>query len=71
MIQTIKNILNDWFTARNGVDYSLTKLAFIFAVSEMGWKFHESITTPDYVGFSAGIAGLMTAMAAKYYVEGK
>jgi len=63
-------IIKDWFTARNGVDYSLTKLGFLSAESAMIYKF--VITDgADYVNFAAGVAALITAMAAKYYVEGK
>lgn len=66
----IKQIIKDIFTARNGIDYSLTKIGFISAEVAMIYKF---ITTdiPDYISFGAAVAALLTAMAAKYYVEGK
>lgn len=61
-------ILKDWLTARNGEDYSLTKLAFIAAVGTISYKFcvAESV---DYLGYAGGVTALIAAMAAKYHVE--
>jgi hypothetical protein len=60
--------ITDLLTARNGMDYSLTKLVGVAAVVTMIVKFWQ-IDTPDFVGFGMGVGALMGALAAKYYVE--
>lgn len=69
-MEKIRQIIKDWFTARNGVDYSLTKLAFIAASSTMIYKFGIS-DVPDYVGFAGGYTAMLAAMGYKYSVESK
>ena len=63
-------IIKNWFTARNGIDYSLTKIlgtiAFLAMIVNFVW-----LRSVDFQGFGLGIAGMMTALAAKYYVEDK
>lgn len=65
MINFLKNIV----TARNNVDYSLTKLLGIAGGVTMIFKFMQT-STPDFQGFGAGIALLMAALAAKFVAEG-
>ena len=62
--------LVDLLTARNGVDYSLTKLMGISAGITMIVKFWQ-LPTPDFQGFAIGISAIMAALAAKYYSEGE
>jgi len=66
----ILQIFNDLLTARNGVDYSLTKIVGVSAAVEMLVKFWQ-LPTPDFFGFATGIGAIMAALAAKYYVEGR
>lgn len=66
----LKQILKDWATARNGVDFSFTKLLGMIAGAALVYKF-MSDTTSDYIGFSSGVSLIMAALAAKYLVEGK
>lgn len=66
MNEFLKNI----FTARDGLSYSLTKLVGIAAAIAMVVNFIRLAST-DFGGFGTGIALLMTALAAKYYVEDK
>lgn len=60
--------LIDLFTARNGVDYSLTKLIGIAAGVAMIYQFVAS-ESGDYSGFGTGIGLIMAALAAKYVAE--
>lgn len=62
--------ISNLFTARNNVDYSLTKLLGICAGGAEIVKFVQSVGA-DYQGFGIGIASIMAALAAKYYVEGE
>jgi hypothetical protein len=61
-------LLNDLFTARNGVDYSLTKLLGISAGIAMIYQF-VATESGDYSGFGTGIGLIMAALAAKYMAE--
>jgi len=63
-------IIKDWLTARNGVDFSLTKLFAIAAVVAMIFNFtyHGSM---DFQGLGIAVAGIIATLAAKYHVEGK
>lgn len=65
-----QQILKDWATARNGVDFSLTKLVGVIAGAVMVYKFMSG-DTADYIGFASGVSLIMAALAAKYLVEGK
>jgi hypothetical protein len=65
----ILKFINDLLTARNGIDYSLTKLVGVAAAIEMLVKFW-GVPIPDFFGFATGIGAIMAALAAKYYVEG-
>lgn len=64
----LKCILKDVFTARNGLDYSLTKLIGISASGAMIYKFCAGVS-PDFLGFAGGISAIIAALAAKYHVE--
>jgi hypothetical protein len=64
------NIIKDWFTARNGIDWSLTKLVGIAASLAMVANFLRT-SSVDFQGFGTGISLLMAALAAKYFVEDK
>jgi hypothetical protein len=68
MFATLKQFLVDALTARNGIDYSLTKMLGIAAGVTMIVRFWQ-LPTPDFLGFAGGIAAIMGALAAKYYVE--
>ncbi len=68
MKSKIAQFLVDVLTARNGVDYSLTKIMGISAGITMIVKFWQ-LTTPDFLGFATGIAAIMAALAAKYFTE--
>jgi hypothetical protein len=68
MIDKLKQFIIDLLTARNGTDYSLTKIMGIFAGITMIIRFWQ-LPTPDFQGFAIGMAAIMGALAAKYYVE--
>ena len=64
------NFLKNLFTARDNESFSLTKLFGLAGVTAMVFNF-ISTASVDFNGFGLGVAGLMAAMAAKYYVEDK
>lgn len=64
MLTFLKNI----FTARDNESFSLTKLFGIAGVVAMVHNFIAT-SSQDFNGFGLGIAGMIAAMAAKYYVE--
>lgn len=64
------NIIKDWFTARNGVDWSLTKLYGTLAMSALIFNFVRAGSI-DFSGFGIAVAALIAALAAKYAVEEK
>lgn len=61
-------IIKDWFTSRNGVDWSFSKLVALGAGCAMGYKFVTTASTvsPDYTGFGVAITGIIAALAYKY-----
>lgn len=69
-MKKIEQILKDWATARNGVDFSFTKLLGMIAGAVLVYKF-LSDPSSDYIGFASGVSLIMAALAAKYLVEGK
>jgi len=69
MFRGLLQFFLDALTARNGADYSLTKMLGISAGITMTVRFWQ-LPTPDFQGFAIGIAAIMAALAAKYYVEG-
>lgn len=66
----IAEIMNHLFTARDGVSYSLTKLAGICGVVAVTYNFIK-LGSPDFQGYGIAVAGLMAALALKYAVEEK
>jgi hypothetical protein len=66
----IIEIMSHYATARNGVDYSLTKLAGVCGVAAVTYNFIK-LGSPDFQGYGIAIAGLMAALALKYAVEEK
>ena len=64
------NIIKDWFTARNGKDWSLTKLYGTLAITAMIFNFLRAGSV-DFQGFGIAAAALIAALAAKYAVENK
>lgn len=64
----IHTIIKDWFTARNGVDWSLTKLYGTLAMSALIFNFLKTASV-DFSGFGIASAALIAALAAKYAVE--
>ena len=63
-------VLHDWFTARNGLDFSLTKLISIATAVVMMVQFIR-IGSVDFQGFGIAIGAIVAALAAKYHVEEK
>lgn len=59
----------DWLTARNGIDYSLTKGVGVIGGLAMSINFVR-VESVDFSGFGIGISTIMAALAAKYWVEG-
>jgi hypothetical protein len=66
MIQIIK----DYLTAKNGIDFSLTKLIIIATTGTMLYQFIKTGSV-DYSGLAIGITALCAALVAKYHVEAK
>jgi hypothetical protein len=66
----MKQMLKDWLTARNGDDFSLTKLIIIATVATMLYGFIKTGSV-DYQGLAIGITALCAALVAKYHVEEK
>jgi hypothetical protein len=66
----IIEIFSHLFTARDGVSYSLTKLAGICGTVAVTYNFIK-LGSPDFQGYGIAIAGLMAALALKYAVEEK
>ena len=62
------NIIKNIFTARDNATYSLTKLVGLSGTITMIVQFVKS-DSGDYMGFGAGIALMMAALAGKYFVE--
>lgn len=63
-------IIIDWLTARDNTSFSLTKLIGICTIAVMLVQFVR-LGSVDFQGLSIGVAAMMAALAAKYYVEGK
>lgn len=63
-------IITHIFTARDGVSYSLSKLAGITGVVAVTYNFLK-LNSPDFQGYGIAIAGLIAALAIKYAVEEK
>lgn len=66
----LTQLLTDLFTAKNGIDYSLTKLIGLSAGVAMIYNF-VAAESGDYSGFGTGIGLIMAALAAKYLAEAK
>ena len=64
------NVLKDWLTSRNRVDFSLTKLISIATAIVMIVQFVR-MGSVDFQGFGIAIGAIVAALAAKYHVEGK
>jgi len=62
-------VINHWFTARDNVTYSLSKVMGTGGAGSMIYNFIHTGSS-DFVNFGAGLAAVMAALAAKYYVEG-
>ena len=69
-MKKIIEIITHLFTARDGVSYSLTKLAGIVGMAAVTVKFMQSESS-DFQGYGIAVAGLMAALAIKYAVEEK
>jgi hypothetical protein len=63
-------IIKHWFTARDGVSWSLTKLFGALACAAMIFNFVR-VGSVDFSGFGIAIAALIASLAAKYAVEQK
>lgn len=66
----MKNLIKHWFTARDGVSWSLTKLYGTLALSALVFNFLRTGSV-DFSGFGLAVAALIAALAAKYAVEDK
>ncbi len=64
------DMLKNWFTSRDNLTYSFTKLLGASAGVTMICKF-STMVVPDFVGFGVGISGIIAALAIKYAVEEK
>jgi len=64
------NIIKNWLTARNGDDYSLTKIIAITTVVAMVFNFVYHASN-DFQGLGIAAAGIIATLAAKYHVEDK
>ena len=70
MLEKIKKYIHDLLTARNGEDYSMTKLiAGIGALSMIAEFF--ATRSESYIQLGLGLSVIMAALAGKYFVEGK
>lgn len=67
-VEFVRTYVKHVFTARNGEDYSLTKLiAFMGALAMIG-EF-VVIHSQEYLQLALGISAIMAALAGKYFVE--
>jgi hypothetical protein len=64
----IKQIIADWFTAKNGSDYSLSKLIAFNATWAMIVEFFV-MHSEAYLQLGLGISVIIAALAGKYFVE--
>lgn len=62
--------LKHLLTARNGNDWSFTKLAGACTVGVMLFNFVK-VASVDFSGLGLAVGGVLAAMAAKYHVENK
>lgn len=65
-----KQMMKDWGTARNGRDWSLTKLFASLGALAMVVNFIRAESV-DFQGLGIGLGAMIAAMAAKYAVESK
>ena len=66
----MKQLIKDWATARNGNDFSLTKLFASLGAAAMVINFILERSV-DFQGFGIGLGAMIAALAAKYAVEEK
>jgi len=66
MHEIIKHLL----TARDNESFSLVKIIAIATVGAMLFNFIR-VQSIDFTGLGIGVTGILSAMAAKYFVEGK
>jgi len=67
-VEFVRTYVKDVFTAKNGEDYSETKLiAFMAALAMIG----EFVAThsQNYLQLGIGISAIMAALAGKYFIE--
>ena len=64
----MKTILKHWFTSRDGVSFSLTKLIGTFAGAALVVQFIRA-NSVDFQGFAIGASVLIGALAVKYAVD--
>lgn len=62
--------LKDWFTEDNGTSYCIGRAIGAASAAVMLYKFVAN-TGADYIGFAAGIAAIIAAVAAKNFSERK
>lgn len=66
----MREVIRNWFTARDNISYSLTKLIGVAGGVAMVFNFIVK-GSDDFQGFGTGIGLIMAALAAKYFVEEK
>lgn len=66
----MKQLIKDWATARNGQDFSLTKLFASLGAFAMILNFLLTRSV-DFQGLGIGVGAMIAALAAKYAVEEK
>jgi len=64
----MKTIIKDWFTSRNGADFSLSKMIAFLAGAAMITQFVR-MGSVDFTGFGVAIAAIIAALAGKYFVD--
>lgn len=64
----MKNILKHWFTSRDGISFSLTKLIGSAAGVALVVQFVRTGSV-DFQGFAIGASVIIAALAVKYAVD--
>ena len=64
----MRTLIKHWFTSRDGVSFSLTKLIGFFAGAALIVQFIRAGSV-DFQGFAIGISALIAALAVKYAVD--
>lgn len=66
----MRAIIKDWFTSRNGADFSMSKLIASLAGFALIVQFVR-MESVDWQGFGVAIAAIIASLAAKYHFDDK